>query len=94
MGVEENTSEKEPVISIEEGREAFETANKFLEQQEFATGKDVSFETSKSREMINCLSYIPKGDIKEVYCHNIPSGIIIPGINQNYEKEQIENHEA
>ena len=34
---------RESVISIEEGRKAFETAKRFLEQQEFATKKDVKY---------------------------------------------------
>ena len=43
MEVEEEMSEEESVISIEEGRKAFETAKRFLEQQEFATKKDVKY---------------------------------------------------
>jgi hypothetical protein len=36
-------SEEEPVISIEEGRKVLENAKKFLEQQEFATEKDIKY---------------------------------------------------
>nr|CAG8637931.1 11996_t:CDS:2 [Entrophospora candida] len=43
MEEEGEMNEKESVISIERGRKALETAKSFLEQQEFATKKDVKY---------------------------------------------------
>ena len=52
MEEEEEMSDKEPIISMEEGKKALEITKKFLEQQEFATEKDVRY----VNELIKCLN--------------------------------------
>ena len=53
--MEDNLSEGEASISIKVGREALETAKKFLEQREFVTENDIKYmrNVEMSIEFIN-----------------------------------------